>query len=161
MAEKRKKDVPRIIIADDDDCFTQILQIVLERAGMEVVKITTTGRQAIGATLEYKPDCLLLDVAMPDMDGLAALANIKFLAPQIPVIIVSMLKDPHTKIRALELAADAFFSKEGSMEELIAVICAHVSKECAPLPPKINADPIYPTVPRFHLIYHDPNVTVT
>ncbi len=156
-----QKTKTRIIIADDHDCFTEILKLTLEDAGMQVVKTASTGRQAVEATLEYQPDCLLLDISMPDMDGLAALANIKFLDPTRCVIIISALKDPFCKIRAMELGADAFFSKEGSMDELLALICALVAEECPPVPTKPNNHPIFPSVPRIKLINREPESSAT
>jgi len=150
-----KRGKPRIVIADDHDCFTQILKLALEGAGMEVVKTAATGCQAVEATLQCKPDCLLLDIAMPDMDGLAALANIKFLAPETRVIVVSALQDPRCRTRALELGANAFFSKEGSMDDLISLIYTLVSGECLPAFTKPTAEPIFPTAPRFKLILED------
>jgi len=56
---------PRVVIADDHDLFRQILQLTLEQAGMEVVAIATTGRQAIDAVVKHKPDVVLLDIVMP------------------------------------------------------------------------------------------------
>jgi len=145
----------RIIIADDDDCFIQILKLALEDEGMEVVKTVSTGRQAIEATLKFQPDCLLLDISMPDMDGLAALANIKFLNPKICVIVISALNDPRCKTRALEIGADTFFSKDGKLDELVAIIHALATEDC-PRPNVKSTDyPIFPTVPSFSLIHRE------
>jgi len=122
---------------------------------MEVVKTVSTGRQAIEATLKFQPDCLLLDISMPDMDGLAALANIKFLDPKICVIVISALNDPCFKTRSLELGADTFFSKDGKLDELVAIIHALATEECARPPVKSTDYPIFPTVPPFSLIQRE------
>ena len=143
------------MIADDHDCFTQILKLSLEEAGMEVVATASTGRQAVETTLQCKPDCLLLDIAMPDMDGLAALANIKFLAPKTRVVVVSALKDSCCITRALELGANVFFSKEGSMDDLTSIIYSLVSGECLHTSREPSAQPIFPTAPRLNLIIED------
>jgi len=112
----------RILIADDHDLFQQILTLSLEEAGMEVIGTASTGRQAVDLTLEHKPDCLLLDVAMPEMDGLAALSIIKYLSPDTPVIMVTAMADPLYMARAGELGAEGFFSKGVSAEELVDTI---------------------------------------
>lgn len=56
---------------------------------MEVVGLVSTGRQAVDATLELKPDLVLLDVVMPDMDGLAALCLIKYLRPETRLFVLT------------------------------------------------------------------------
>lgn len=125
--EGMNKKSPRILIADDHELFRQILTLTLEEAGMEVIGTAGTGRQAVDATLKHHPDCLLLDIAMPEMDGLAALAIIKYLSPETPVIMVTGLADPLYMARAGELGAEAFFSKNVTAEELVGTIRALTS----------------------------------
>jgi len=139
----------RVVIADDHDLFRQILQLTLEGAGMEVVYVASTGDQALKATLEYKPDIVLLDIAMPEMDGLAALSVIKFMAPEIPVIIITALTDPLYMARAGELGAEGFFSKGVTSEELIAAIHALTSGERIHIKPIQKMGPPMPSVPGF------------
>jgi DNA-binding NarL/FixJ family response regulator len=118
----KKSESIRILIADDHALFKQILGLTLEGAGMEIIATVSDGRRAVEATLEQKPDCVLLDIAMPEMDGLAALSIIKYLSPDTPVIILTGLADPLYMARAGELGAEAFFSKNAATEELIAAI---------------------------------------
>jgi DNA-binding NarL/FixJ family response regulator len=125
--ESKKGQKTKVLIADDHELFRQILTLSLEEAGMEVIATASTGRQAVDATLEHKPDCLLLDIAMPEMDGLAALSIIKYLSPDTPVLIVTALVDPLYMARAGELGAEGFFSKGVSAEELVDTIHALVS----------------------------------
>ena len=67
----------RILIADDHQLIVEGLRIVLDQEDMEIVGVATNGRQAVELTLELEPDILLLDIRMPDMDGIQALAQIK------------------------------------------------------------------------------------
>jgi DNA-binding NarL/FixJ family response regulator len=150
--EEKLENNLRILIADDEECFSQILKISLEKDGFEVIEVVDTGRKAVDATITHKPDCLILDIAMPEMDGLAALANIKFLAPETRVIVASALIKQCIKTRAMELGADAFFSKDGSIEELVSMICALIECECHSKANAVRHSPIIPTVPQFNLV---------
>jgi DNA-binding NarL/FixJ family response regulator len=146
-----KREYPKIVIADNQEHFKETLMLALENAGMEVVKTANTGRQAVATTLECEPSFLLLDVALPDMDGLAALATIKFFAPEIFVIVTGSVKDPCCKIRALELGADAYFPKESNLEDLITAmydLFAH-NRSFSDAGP--NNQIIVPTIPRVNL----------
>ncbi len=130
----KKREPIRVLIADDHDLFKQILTLTLEEAGMEIVRTVSNGRSAVEAALEQKPDCLLLDIAMPEMDGLAALSIIKYLSPETPVIIITALTDPLYMARAGELGAEAFFSKGVAAEDLIDAIQALASGKRRSLP---------------------------
>jgi DNA-binding NarL/FixJ family response regulator len=153
--EQHNKRPTHILIADDQICYAQTLKLAIENAGMKVLGTAVTGRQAVEATIQNKPDCLLLDISMPDMDGFAALANIKFLAPEICVIVISALTDPGCRTRALELGAAAFFSKDGSVDELVCIISKFVSERCHPPHTETTKDPICPTAVRTRLIAED------
>ncbi|MHA2403296.1 MAG: response regulator, partial [Candidatus Kariarchaeaceae archaeon] len=75
--------IPRVIIADDHELFKKALILTLEDAGIDVIESVSTGREAVDSTIKHKPDITILDVVMPELDGLAALAIIKHLAPEI------------------------------------------------------------------------------
>jgi len=148
--KQAKKATARVVIADDHNLFRQIIQLTLEQAGMEVVGIAATGRQAIDAVVEHKPDLVLLDVVMPEMDGLAALSVIKYMSPELPVIIVTAVVDPLYMARAGELGAEGYYSKGVKADELVSGIQAillerdpelHPSKPKTRNPPRCPASP--------------------
>jgi len=139
------------LIADDHELFRQILTLSLEEAGMEVVATASTGRQAVDATLEHKPDCLLLDIAMPEMDGLAALSIIKYLSPNTPVLIVTALADPLYMARAGELGAEGFFSKGVSADELICTIRSLITGKKPGRTLTQTVEPPAPSIPGSHV----------
>ena len=114
----------RILIADDNILYRKLLTIALDRAGFAVVEEISNGREAVDATLKHDPDFLLLDIAMPDMDGLAALPTIKFLRPETRIILHSMWSDPEIMSRARELGAYAFIPKNIGMNQLIETLRA-------------------------------------
>ncbi len=159
--EVKKEHKPRVLIADDHDLFRQILTLSLEEAGIEVIATASNGHQAVNATLEHKPDCLLLDIAMPEMDGLAALSIIKYLSSDTPVIIVTALADPLYMARAGELGADAFFSKGVDADELIQTIRSLASGKKASRLYIRRMDPIDPSLPGSNLRKEEPSSSIT
>lgn len=102
---------PTIVIADDHEIYRRGLTLFLEHEGMEVIDHAATGRQAVIAAINHHPDILILDIAMPDLDGLIALTILKFLVPKIRIIILTALPDSRYLSRAIDLGADGFFSK--------------------------------------------------
>jgi len=151
-----KNDTPRVVIADDHDLFRQILQLTLEEVGMEVICMAATGRQAVQAVVEHKPDVVLLDIVMPEMDGLAALSIIKYLAPEMPVIIVTAVLDPLYMARAGELGAEGYYSKGVKAGELVSGIQAILVGEKPRIASKKAKDPEPPSMPSFAFPEEEP-----
>ncbi len=118
----------RILIADDNDLYRTALSLILKAKNMEVIDEVSTGREAVEATFKNNPDVLLLDVAMPDMDGLAALTTIKYLCPETKIIVLTSLSDPSVRSRAEALGADAFVNKSNEIPTLIDSIRAITSE---------------------------------
>lgn len=109
----------RVLIADDYELYRKVLKLTLETAGFVVVEEISTGRQAIEATLRQEPDILLLDIAMPDMDGFASLTVIKHLRPETKIVLHTSITNPEIKNRARELGADALIPKNVDREQLV------------------------------------------
>ena len=145
--DKAKK--PRIAIAEDHDLFRKIYEVTLEAAEMEVCCIATNGDQALKNLTDHKHDLLIMDIAMPEMDGLAALSVLKYMNPEIPVLIVSNMSDPAYKARAVELGADGFLSKGVSPIELISAIKTILAGEKLSSPSNDFAEPAPPSIPGF------------
>jgi len=154
--KQAKKATARVVIADDHNLFRQIIQLTLEQAGMEVVGIAATGRQAIDAVVEHKPDLVLLDVVMPEMDGLAALSVIKYMSPELPVIIVTAVVDPLYMARAGELGAEGYYSKGVKADELVSGIQAILAGERPRIASKQAKDPEPPSMPGFAFPKEEP-----
>jgi DNA-binding NarL/FixJ family response regulator len=150
---------PSVIIADDHELFKKALTLTLEDAGINIIDTVSSGRQAVDSTIEHKPDILILDVIMPDLDGLAALSIIKFLAPEIRVIVISSVAKPDYMSRAGELGADAFFSKGVTSELLVRTVRALATEGVSNLEIKDITEPSTPTIPCIHLSDEDPKFT--
>lgn len=109
----------RALIADDHEVVSMAYRLLLENAGIEVAGVVSTGRQAVDAALELEPDLVLLDVVMPEMDGLAALTVIKYLRPDIHLFILTAHGEKEYMARAIELGASAFFTKSVPPSKLV------------------------------------------
>jgi len=108
----------RVLIVDDHRLILEGLQYVLEKEGMEVVGVATTGRQAMEMARTCEPDIVLLDIRMPDMDGIEALAAIKSSKSDAAVIILTSYKNPEYFYRAIALGAAGFLMKEGAPSQI-------------------------------------------
>lgn len=107
-----------VLIADDHGIVLEGLQLVLERGGLEVVGKVGTGRQAVAETLEKEPDIVILDIRMPDMDGLEALAAIKSTRPKTTVLLLTAFPNPEYLYRAIILGAAGFLNKNTGPDQI-------------------------------------------
>ncbi len=108
----------RVLIADDHGVVREGLQAILEREGFDVVGEATTGREAIAMAAELQPDVVLLDIRMPDINGLQALAQIKATNPRISVIVLTTYANPDYLARAVNAGAAGYLSKEIDPERI-------------------------------------------
>ena len=137
----------RALIADDHEVVSMAYRLLLEKAGVEVVGAVSTGRQAVDATVELKPDLVLLDVVMPDMDGLAALSVIRYLHPETHIVVLTAHGEKEYMARAVELGASAFFTKSVPPDKLIESILAVLSETGVPNQGPLVDSPHEPTIP--------------
>lgn len=102
----------RIVLCDDVAELRRILREVLEEdPGVQVVDEVGTGRECVRIVAERKPDVLLLDLSMPDMDGLEALPLIVKASPTTRIIVLSGFAADRMRAPAIELGADLYFEK--------------------------------------------------
>jgi DNA-binding NarL/FixJ family response regulator len=86
---------------------------------MTVVGTASTGAEAVDRCRELRPDVLLLDIAMPVMDGLTALPLVKDASPETRVVMFSAFDSPEIRARAEELGADGYVRKGSAPDELV------------------------------------------
>ncbi len=108
----------RVLIVDDHRLILEGLQYLLEKEGMEIVGRATTGRQAMEMARTCEPDVVLLDIRMPDIDGLEALSAIKSSKPDAAVIILTSYRNPEYFYRAIASGAAGFLMKEGAPSQI-------------------------------------------
>ena len=119
--DEEKKKRRQVLIADDlpqtRDGLQALLSILPE---IEIVAEAADGREAVRLVEEVRPDVVLMDVCMPDMDGLDATQIIKSSWPETKVIVLTIHASYQTE--ALAAGADAFFVKGASTEKLLEAI---------------------------------------
>jgi diguanylate cyclase (GGDEF)-like protein len=110
-----------VMLVDDEPVILQVIQTQLEDGGYTKFVTTSQGLKAIDLLEEKRPDVLLLDLMMPDMDGLQILSRMQIenLLKDIPVIVLTSSKDPAAKLKALELGATDFLAKPVDPSELL------------------------------------------
>ena len=107
-----------VLIADDHGIIVQGLRLYLQRDGIDVLGVAKTGRQTIELVQALKPDVVLLDIRMPDMDGLQALSAIKDNGFKTAVIILTGFVRIEYLTRAITLGAAGFLSKDVDPERI-------------------------------------------
>ena len=113
---------PRILIADDHAIMREGLKVLLERKGLEVPWMAENGRQAVCFAVKFKPDIILMDVTMPDMNGSIATERIMQALPQTRVIALSMHADRRYVDRMFSAGAIAYVLKDCAFAELFEAI---------------------------------------
>lgn len=114
--------VPNILVVDDEPLMVNFLRTALEVEEFEV-DTASSGLEAVRRVQEEpSPDLVLLDVAMPGLDGLETLGRISEIRPGIKVVMLSCVSDPQTVVKAIRLGAQDYLPKPFQKEDLEAVI---------------------------------------
>ena len=120
----------RVVIADDHHLVRQGIHMLLEREGdIEVVGEAADGREALHLVERLSPDVLVIDIAMPRMDGIQALGHVSDLDVPTQVVILSMYSDVILVRRALRAGARGYLLKHSVMEELLLAVRAASRRE--------------------------------
>lgn len=107
-----------VLVVDDEIQIRRFLRITLEANGYRVYE-TDNGLDAIQKTAQLRPDIIILDIGLPDMDGLEVLKRLREWT-QTPVIILSVRDSDRDKVAALDAGADDYLTKPFSLDELMA-----------------------------------------
>ncbi|MDQ3915833.1 MAG: response regulator transcription factor [Actinomycetota bacterium] len=108
-----------VVLADDTPEIRTLLRLTLEDQGeIEVVGEAGDGAEAVKIVAELQPDALVLDLAMPVMDGFEAIPEVRRKAPETKIIVLSGFDDDLMSQRALALGADMYFEKGISFFDL-------------------------------------------
>jgi DNA-binding NarL/FixJ family response regulator len=112
----------RLLIADDHQVMRSGLKSLVAGSDIEVIGEAANGEEALKLTEKLKPDLVLLDIRMPDVDGLTALGRIKMTQPDVAVIMLSTYDNPTYVARAVALGASGYLLKGATRDELLAAI---------------------------------------
>jgi two-component system, NarL family, response regulator NreC len=120
----------RIALADDHAVMRTGLRLVLERqSDFTVIGEASDGREAVALVQKDAPDVLVMDIGMPNLNGIEAARQVAAAAPKVSVVILSMHSDEAYVLRALKAGARGYLLKESAESDLIAAIRAvHAGK---------------------------------
>lgn len=106
-----------ILVADDEENVRELLREILEEDEYSVI-VVDDGAKAVDSVVKYGPDCAILDVRMPVLDGMEAFLKIKDLAPELPVIFLTAYGSSDIAIKAMKKGAYDYLTKPFDLEEL-------------------------------------------
>ncbi|HEV2846440.1 MAG TPA: response regulator transcription factor, partial [Thermoanaerobaculia bacterium] len=107
----------KILIADDHALFRDSLRSLLEARGLEVIGEARNGREAVELTARLKPEVVLMDLSMPEMDGIAATRLISADQPEIKVVILTASDEDAKLFEAIKSGAQGYLLKKLESED--------------------------------------------
>lgn len=127
----------RVLVIDHEPAILRAMQLALNANGYETV-VAATGTHGIAKATASQLDLIVLDLGLPDLDGLDVIAQVRSFDQRTPIIILSAQQDLDTKVRALDLGADDFVEKPFNMPELLARVRVAVRRtaRAADAPPE-------------------------
>ncbi len=118
--ESRGANLPRILVVDDEAAIQRFLRTVLDTGEFSLHE-ADNGHAALAAAAGIKPDLILLDLGLPDMDGVEVIERIREWSP-VPIIVLSVREREDDKVQALDAGADDYLTKPFGVGELLARI---------------------------------------
>lgn len=112
----------KVLVADEHEVVRAGLKSLLAATDIRIVAEASSGEAAVRMALKHRPDVVLLDIRMPEGDGLAALSRIKVERPELPVLIFSAFDNPTYVARAVALGANGYVLKGTTKDKLIDAI---------------------------------------
>jgi two-component system, OmpR family, KDP operon response regulator KdpE len=109
---------PTVLVVDDEVQIRRLLKVCLDANGYRVVE-AATGREGISVAAQYPPDVVILDLGLPDLDGVTVLKRLREWS-RVPVVVLSVRDREEDKIAALDNGADDYVTKPFSTGELLA-----------------------------------------
>jgi|SRR5215204_4985830 len=112
----------RVVIADDDAIARRVIKHTLQAAGSTVVAEAKDGREAVEFGLMYRPDVVVLDIAMPWLDGILATRRILSAEPDLPVVVLTGAGEPELGLHALQAGAADVVPKDADLDALAGAV---------------------------------------
>jgi two-component system, OmpR family, response regulator PrrA len=124
--------LPRVLVVDDDEAIRTALERALSLEGF-VVAAVDGGRAALDAVAADPPDVLVLDVVMPDVDGVAVARTLRDQGRELPILILSALDEVSDRVAGLQAGADDYLVKPFAVDELVARLRALLRRRREPV----------------------------
>jgi RNA polymerase sigma factor (sigma-70 family) len=119
VEESAAKAIIQVLLADDHNILRHGLKLLLElQPGIQVIGEARTGTEAVAMALTLRPDVVVMDISMADMDGLEATRRIRFQAPSIQVLILTMHESEEYFLQSLRAGAAGYVVKKAAPAEL-------------------------------------------
>ena len=131
---------PLVLVADDEPRITKLVSIALTEEGFRVVT-ANGGEEALQKAEEVRPDIVLLDIVMPDLDGIEVMRQLRERRP-VAVILLTAKGSTADKAKGLDLGADDYMAKPFAMPELVARVRALIRRSQAQSGPRIVHGPL-------------------
>lgn len=109
----------RVLVVDDEQSITELLSMALRYEGWQI-RSATDGQGAVRAAREFRPDVVVLDLMLPDMDGLAVLGRLRHELPDVPVLFLTAKEAVEDRIAGLTAGGDDYVTKPFGLEEVVA-----------------------------------------
>jgi two-component system KDP operon response regulator KdpE len=132
MPDQKPANLPRILVVDDEAAIRRFLHTVLD-AGEFSLHMAETGHAALAAAAAVRPDIILMDLGLPDLDGVEVIRRIREWST-VPIIVLSVREREDDKVKALDAGADDYLTKPFGMGELLARIRATLRRSVQKVP---------------------------
>ncbi|GAA1726965.1 response regulator transcription factor [Microbacterium paludicola] len=109
----------RVLVVDDEQMLTDLLSMALKMEGWEV-RTAESGFEALQAAKEFRPDALVLDIMMPDLDGMSVLQRLRQSGDDVPVLFLTAKDAVADRVAGLTAGGDDYVTKPFSLEEVVA-----------------------------------------
>ena len=113
----------RVLVVDDEPNITELVAMALKYVGFDVAT-ASSGRDALSSVGDFRPDLIVLDVMMPDLDGFEVCRRLRADGIRVPVVYLTARDATEDKVRGLTIGGDDYVTKPFSLEELVARIRA-------------------------------------
>ena len=132
MAEHSADNLPRILVVDDELAIRRFLHTVLSSEEFSLHE-AENGHAGLAAAAAFRPDVILLDLGLPDLDGIEVIKRIREWSP-VPIIVLSVRDRENDKVAALDAGADDYLTKPFGVGELLARIRAALRRSLQEIP---------------------------
>ncbi len=113
----------RVLVVDDEDSITDLVATALRYVGFEVA-VAANGRQALERAATFRPELVVLDVMLPDLDGFEVVRRLRADGVRVPIVFLTARDATEDKVAGLTIGGDDYVTKPFSLEELVARVRA-------------------------------------